>query len=64
MPRQTIREVLVGGFDEHFRNAPSGDLNIFGTTDDANIESIRQVVGLSKTSCLFVKDSGIESFMA
>ncbi|MCH9662797.1 MAG: amino acid permease [Gammaproteobacteria bacterium] len=64
MPRHTIKQVLIGDFDEQFENPPDGDLNIFGTSHDVNMESIHHLVKISKTSCLFVKESGRESFIA
>ena len=64
MPRHTISQVLIGEFDAHFKNPPKANLNIFGATDEVDISSMRHLVKLSKTSCLFVKESGLESFMA
>ena len=64
MPRHTIKKVLIGNFDELFQTPPDGDLNIFGTSEDVDMKKIHRLIKLSKTSCLFVKESGGESFIA
>jgi amino acid transporter len=64
MPRETQVVVLTGGFIPSVSRAPHADLNIFGFARDINWEEMDQVVELTNTSCLFVKDSGEESAFA
>ena len=53
-----------GNFLEHLAQAPRADLNIFGISPIVNREFMTQVVKTSRSSCLFVMDSGNESALA
>ncbi|MEP3210026.1 MAG: amino acid permease [Maribacter sp.] len=61
---ETLTEVIVGDFNEIIQNAPAADLNIFGMHDDLKFEFVKAVSAKTKSSCLFVKDSGHESILA
>jgi hypothetical protein len=61
---KTIVEVHVGEFIEIVKNAPSGDLNIFGMEDNPQFDFVMKMRKLTNSSCLFVKDSGHESILA
>jgi hypothetical protein len=50
--------VLNGSFNEALQNAPRADMNIFGVGDNFEFDFMRETTELTKTSCLFVKDSG------
>jgi len=61
LPSLSEFNVLVGNFKEVILDAPRTDINIFGMTDNPNFNYMREITELTKSSCLFVKDSGHES---
>ena len=61
---QTLTKVHVGTFVDYVSNAPTADLNIFGMDEMLNFEFIQSMSDKTKSSCLFVKDSGHESILA
>ena len=61
---QTLREVYVGDFYTIVHKAPSADLNIFGMDEDLKFEFVQEMSVKTKSSCLFVRDSGHESILA
>ncbi len=61
---ETLLEVFVGNFKEIVENAPSADLNIFGMDENLKSEFVKEMTRKTKSSCLFVKDSGHESILA
>ena len=62
LPSMTDFYVLTGPFKQQIKSAPRADINIFGLAQD-NIpySFIREVPELTRSSCIFVKDSGKES---
>jgi hypothetical protein len=64
MPSVTEFYVLNGGFKETAQIAPAADINIFGLARSLQLDAIREIPELTKSSCLFVKDSGYESALA
>ena len=64
LPSLSEFNVLVGNFKEVILDAPRTDINIFGMTDNPNFNYMREITELTKSSCLFVKDSGHESAIA
>ena len=64
LPLLTEFHVLSGDFKESTQKAPSADINIFGLAGSLQLDFIREVPELTKSSCLFVKDSGHESALA
>ena len=57
--------VITGGtFGEFVQRAPQADINIFGMLSDPNLTFVRQMVDETETSCIFVRDSGLESALA
>jgi hypothetical protein len=65
MPRETEVSVLVGSFKEVLLKAPPADLNIFGLPRKIGWDiMVDEIVHLTNTSCLFIKDSGEESAFA
>jgi solute carrier family 12 sodium/potassium/chloride transporter 2 len=64
LPSETEFHVLVGSFKENLTSAPGADINIFGLADELPFSFMREVPELTKSSCLFVKDSGQESALA
>ena len=63
MPEAMV-EVHVGEFEPYLSKAPRGDVNIFGLMDPPNFARMRDVVDRTRTSGLFVLDSGQESALA
>ncbi len=50
--------VLTGSFNEALQKAPRADMNIFGVGHKFEFDFMRETTELTKSSCLFVKDSG------
>ena len=53
-----------GKFMEYLSRAPRADLNIFGISPEVNRDLMLKLVDTSRSSCLFVMDSGNESALA
>jgi hypothetical protein len=64
LPSDTEFHVLVGKFNENLSSAPGADINIFGLADELPFTFMRNAPELTKSSCLFIKDSGQESALA
>lgn len=60
----TLTEVYTEDFRTVVSKAPTADLNIFGMDGDLRIEFVQEMTEKTKSSCLFVKDSGHESILA
>ncbi len=56
--------VEVGPFGDYVGQAPQADLHIFGLTARPDFDFVRDVVDRTRSSCLFVRDSGHESVLA
>ena len=61
---ETLTEVHIGDFNSVILNAPSADLNIFGMDEDLKFDFVKEMSAKTKSTCLFVKDSGHESILA
>ncbi len=61
LPSLTEFFVLLGEFKETVKNAPPADINIFGLSDVLPFDFMREAPELTKSSCLFIKDSGFEN---
>jgi hypothetical protein len=61
LPSLTEFFVLLGDFKETVKNAPPADINIFGLSDVLPFDFMREAPELTKSSCLFIKDSGFEN---
>ena len=61
MPSLTEFHVLIGEFKQSVQDAPVADINIFGLSDILPFDFMREAPELTKSSCLFIKDSGFES---
>ena len=64
LPRRTAFLTPVGRFPEVISKAPPSDLGIFGISADPDFDLLERVTVLSRSSCLFVADSGRESARA
>ena len=58
LPSLSEFHVLIGDYNTALKNAPRADINIMGVGDNINFEMIRETSALTKSSCLYVKDSG------
>ncbi len=61
LPSMTNFYVLIGSFKDTLKVVPHADINIFGLAEKFSFDFMRGVTEWSKSSCLFVKDSGWES---
>ena len=61
---ETMIEVFIGNFKEIVGTAPRADLNIFGMDENFRHGFVNEMTEKTKSSCLFVKDSGHESILA
>ena len=59
-------EILIhtGRFDQFIVEAPYADLNIFGLEEVPNYHFMEEMVEKTQTTCLFIRDSGIENVLA
>lgn len=56
--------VKVGDFRDSVQNAPTADLNIFGLVQDPSFDFMHEMVDTTRTTCLFILDSGHENVLA
>lgn len=63
LPKTEIM-IYKGQFDEHILNAPEADLNIFGLIDQPDFNFMEKMVDNTQTTCLFIRDSGMENILA
>ena len=56
--------VASGGFGDYVPRAPLADLNIFGLLEEPDFDFVRRMVEETRSTCLFVRDSGTESALA
>ncbi len=64
LPLRTGRHVLVGAFADCMRQAPQSDLDVFGIATEPDLEFMRRMIIVTRSSCLFMSDSGHESAFA
>jgi amino acid transporter len=64
LPERTRRHVIVGRYPEDAVRAPLSDLAIVGMPEVPDFAAMADVVMVSRASCLFVLDSGMESARA
>ncbi len=64
LPSKVVREAMVGTFEECMVRATSSDLTILGIAPQPDHERLQTLVELSRSSCVFVRDSGRESARA
>ncbi len=63
MPK-TETFIYVGAFNDFVVNAPAADLNIFGLAEEPDFMFMEKMVNQSQTTCLFIRDSGMENILA
>ena len=56
--------VYVDSFKVLIKNAPRADLNIFGLVPNPNTDFMDKMVDETQTTCLFIRDSGLENIFA
>jgi solute carrier family 12 sodium/potassium/chloride transporter 2 len=64
LPDSCSPVVMVGGFEQCVREAPQSDIDIMGLQPDPDFPWMLRVIELTRSSCLFVGDSGHESARA
>ena len=61
---KTEMDVFIDNFNELIKKAPSADLNIFGLVPNPDFEFMKKMVDETQTTCLFIRDSGLENIFA
>jgi solute carrier family 12 sodium/potassium/chloride transporter 2 len=61
---KTEMAVFTDNYNELIKKAPSADLNIFGLGTNPDFEFMERMVGETQTTCLFIRDSGLENIFA
>jgi amino acid transporter len=61
IPKDAERRVMLGSLDDVVGSLTGSDLGIFGLQPDPDFAFVRRMVQLSRSTCLFVVDSGRES---
>ncbi len=56
--------VEVGDFHDYLSSSSSADVQIFGFPDDVDFAFVRRMVTETRSSCMFVRDSGEENALA
>ena len=56
-------QVEVSSFSSYISKAPKADINILGLGSTVNKETIEKTVRVTESTCLFVKNSGLESVL-
>lgn len=56
--------VHVGNFKEFIGQSPAADLNIFGLAPTPDFRFIEEMVSETRSTCLFIRDSGLENILA
>ncbi len=64
LPETTQSRVLQGAFRESLSRAPEADLNVLGLAREVDKSILDSGVRQTRSSCLFVRDSGWESALA
>jgi hypothetical protein len=59
-----IPHVEIGSFKEALGTAPQADLDLFGLSDEIDMQELRSYVDLTRSACLFIADSGKENILA
>lgn len=63
LPKTEIA-VQIGVFNEFISNSPAADLNIFGLVPNPDFNFMEKMVDQTQTTCLFIRDSGLENILA
>ena len=63
-PSHVTRMVMVGPFNQALRKAPIADVSVFGIPPNPDFSVLLTWVDLTRSTVLFVKDSGRESALA
>ena len=58
---KTEMAVFIDNFNEWIKKAPPADLSIFGLVPNPDFEFMKKMVDETQTTCLFIRDSGLEN---
>ncbi len=64
VPAVIQTEVMVGELETCLTAAPQSDLDLMGLPANVDLDFVRRSVGLTRSACLFLGDSGQESALA
>lgn len=56
--------IHIGDFNKYILDAPNADLNIFGLVPEPDFKFMAKMVDNTQTTCLFIRDSGMENILA
>jgi len=56
--------IHIGDFNTYILDAPNADLNIFGLVPEPDFKFMEKMVDNTQTTCLFIRDSGMENILA
>ncbi len=59
-----IPHVEIGNFKEALETAPQADVDLFGFSEEIDLQELRRYVDLTRSACVFVADSGKENILA
>lgn len=61
VPDEAVTSIVVGAFADAVAQAPLSDLGIMGFFPQRELASMANLVQMTRSTCLFVRDSGEES---
>ncbi len=64
IPSDTHQEVMVGDLEDCLAAAPQSDLDLLGLPEEPDVDRLRRSVERTRSSCLFLGDSGQENALA
>jgi Prokaryotic cation-chloride cotransporter, C-terminal domain, 2nd len=64
IPASANTMVLAGTLEEAVRAVPQSDMDILGMRKNLDLEFVRDMVRLTRSSCMLTMDSGLESALA
>lgn len=64
LPRDTEVNVFSGNFKDCIAQAPQADIQFLGLADSVDLEQLKTTAKLLDSTCLFVRDSGVENSLS
>jgi hypothetical protein len=61
IPNGVTQRVVAGDFERCLEDAPAADVNLIGLPANRDAAYLRRLVAISRSTCIFVCDSGRES---
>ena len=64
IPKSASILIMVGDWESRLHEAPQSDMDILPLRPEDDLDYVKRMVDITRSSCLFVKDSGRESAVA